>query len=53
MEMPFLDGSSEDGDIEYLQQFPNIRIIMLEEPFSLPKGKNRSVPEAHSSCFLV
>jgi len=49
-----VDGGSTDGSIEYLQQFSNIRIVTLEGPFSVTKGRNRLVREANSPyVFMV
>ncbi|GJL67352.1 MAG: hypothetical protein NPIRA05_23230 [Nitrospirales bacterium] len=49
-----VDGGSTDESIEYLQQFPNIRIVTLEGEFSVTKGRNRLVREANTPyVFMV
>ena len=48
-----VDYGSEDGSIEYLQQFPQIRIVRVEEPLNVPKGRNRLVREARSPYFFM
>ncbi len=53
LEMLVVDGGSKDGSLEYLQQFPHIRIITLEEPFSVPRGRNRLVWEGDSPYFFM
>lgn len=53
LEILVVDGGSKDGSLEYLQQFSNIRIVMLEEPFSVTKGRNRMVREATSPYFFM
>ena len=53
LEMLVVDGGSTDGSLEYLKEFPNIRIITLAEPFSVPKGRNRLVQEADSPYFFM
>ena len=53
LELLVVDGGSKDGSIEYLQQFSNIRIVYMEEPFSVPRGRNRLVREADSPYFFM
>lgn len=53
LEMLVVDGGSKDGSLEYLQQFPHIRIVTLDGPFSVPRGRNRLVREAGSSYFFM
>ena len=48
-----VDGRSKDGSIEYLRQYPNIRIVTLEGQFSVTKGRNRLVREANTPYFLM
>jgi GT2 family glycosyltransferase len=47
-----VDGCSTDGSVDYLRQFSEVRIVSLEEPFSLPRGKERMVYEADSPYFF-
>lgn len=53
LEILVADGGSTDGSLEYLQQFSNIRIITLDGPFSVTKGRNRMVREADSLYFFM
>ena len=47
-----VDGCSTDGSVDYLRQHSRIRVVSLEEPFSLPRGKAQMVYEAGSSYFF-
>ena len=53
LEILVADGGSTDGSIEYLHQFSNIRIVMVEGPFSVTKGRNRMIREADSPYFFM
>jgi len=53
LELLVVDYASNDGSIEYLQQFPQIRIVTVEEPFNLSRGRNRLVQEAGSPYFFM
>jgi GT2 family glycosyltransferase len=47
-----VDGCSTDGSVDYLRQYSKVRIVSLEEPFSLPRGKEQMVCEADSPYFF-
>ena len=53
LEMLVVDYGSSDGSIEYLKQFPQIRIVTVEEPLYVPRGRNRLVKEARSPYFFM
>ncbi|WP_447971133.1 glycosyltransferase family 2 protein [Nitrospira sp. M1] len=54
LEFVVIDGGSTDGSVEYLQQFPNIRVVNLEGTFSVTKGRNRLVRAAKTPyVFMV
>lgn len=52
LDIVVVDGSSTDGSVEYLDQYSNIRVVSLEEPFSLPRGKEQMVNAADSPYFF-
>ena len=52
LDIVVVDGCSTDGSVEYLRQFSKVRVVSLQEPFSLPRGKAQMVREADSPYFL-
>jgi GT2 family glycosyltransferase len=53
LEILVVDYGSTDGCIEFLEGFPDIRIVHLNGEFNLPHGRNTLVREARQPFFFM